>query len=69
MMSWDLNLLAVNESVKGKMKSLDYTPAVLLLAFSSVPTEITKEFDSVNALSRIYHRNTDVRKKEEPNSS
>jgi len=62
-MSWDLNLLAVNESVKGKTKSIDYTPAVLLLAFSSIPTEITKEFDSVNALRKIYRRNTDVRKR------
>ena len=55
-------MLAVNESVKGKKKSIDYTPAVLLLAFSSIPTEIAKEFDSVNALRRIYHRNT-VRKR------
>jgi len=47
---------------KGKMKSIDYTPAVLLLVLFSIPTEIAKEFDSVNALRRIYHRNT-VRKR------
>lgn len=62
-MSWVLNLLAVSEPVNGKMKSIDYTPAVLLLAFFSIPTEIAKQFDSVNVLRRIYHKNTDVRKK------